>query len=63
VRVLRSAGMDIKSTMPVIRMWEMLAAMPTHILCDQVRDALKKRKLIDPLQIQYDGSRTTESIA
>jgi hypothetical protein len=60
VPILRRVGIDARHHMPVSKLWTLLETIDTRELCDEVRNALKRRQVRSVLQqTLYDGLRTT----
>jgi len=63
VRMLRKQGICARSGMPVQHLWELIESLPSKVICDEVREALKLRqRRSDSRQIRCDDLRTTAAI-
>jgi hypothetical protein len=62
VTALANNGVRVKSSGPILRMWEQVAALPATCLAREVREALKRRQSVGQ-RVQCDGSRTIEATA
>lgn len=61
--ILRKTRIETRQHLSVSKLWSLLETMDTSRLCDEVRDALKRRQTKSVLrQIPNDGSRTTGAI-
>ena len=61
--ILRKMGVAVRQQMPVAKLWTLVETMGTRHLCDEVREALKRRHARVALQqTLYDDSRTTVTI-
>jgi hypothetical protein len=61
--VLRKIGFEARGHEPVAKLWTMIEAIDTQRLCDEVREALKRRHAkAAAQQTLYDGLRTTVAI-
>jgi hypothetical protein len=63
LRILPRLGITTRSQTPVRDLWKIMESLPSKVLCDQVRQALKLRiRIVGPPQIRDDDSRTTLAI-
>lgn len=61
--VLRKIGIEARQQMPVAKLWTLIESMNTQQLCDEVREALKRRHAkVAVQQTLYDGLHTTVAI-
>jgi hypothetical protein len=61
--VLRKMGIESRQQMPVAKLWSLMETIGTQQLCDEVREALKRRQArLAVQQTLYDGLRTTVTI-
>lgn len=62
VSILRKTGHAVRQQAPVATLWSLVEQMNTEQLCDEVRNALKRRQAkVVQQHTLYDGLRTTES--
>lgn len=63
VKILRKMGVEVRSQMPVAKIWSLIEELNTRQLCDEVREALKRRYAkVAEQQTLYDGLHTTVAI-
>lgn len=63
VKILRKMGVEVRPQMPVSQLWSLMEGLNTRQLCDEVREALKRRYAkVDEQQTLYDGLHTTVAI-
>jgi hypothetical protein len=63
VRILRKMGVEVRPQMPVATIWSLMEELNTRQLCDEVREALKRRYAkVAEQQTLYDGLHTTVAI-
>jgi len=61
--VLRKMGLEVCGNASVAKLWIAIETIDTPTLCNEVREALKRRQAkVAPPQTLYDGLRTTEAI-
>jgi hypothetical protein len=61
--ILRKMGVEVRQQMPVAKLWTLVETMSTRQLCDEVREALKRRHArVAVQQTLYDDLRTTVTI-
>jgi hypothetical protein len=63
VRILRKMGVEVRQQMPVAKLWSLMEELNTRQLCDEVREALKRRHAKVAVQrTPYDGLHTIVAI-
>jgi hypothetical protein len=63
VKILRKMGVEVRSQMPVAKIWSLIEELNTRQLCNEVREALKRRyATVAEQQTLYDGLHTTVAI-
>ena len=56
-------GVEVRSQMPVAKIWSLIEELNTRQLCNEVREALKRRyAIVAEQQTLYDGLHTTVAI-
>lgn len=59
IRILSRRQMSVSANTPIRDIWKLLESLPSRVLCDDVREALKLRfRSAEKLQTQCDDSRT-----
>jgi hypothetical protein len=60
IKILRKMGVEVRPQMPVAEIWSLMEELNTRQLCDEVREALKRRHVkVAEQQTLYDGLHTT----